>query len=103
MKKFVLTDNMRHWFREWCLNEEREQRGAASNNHAFALGSTGQSAIQLESYAKENRAYAQILREIAKELDTNGTVELTISVNGNSTRSANAHSANDAEHNWQEF
>lgn len=103
MKKFVLTDNMRHWFREWCLNEEREQRGAASNNHAFALGSTGQSAIQFESYAKENRAYAQILGEIAKELDTNGTVELTIGVIGNNARGNSTHSTNDAEHNWQEF
>lgn len=102
MKKFILTDNMRHWFREWCLNEEREQRGAASNNHIFAMGSTGQSAAQLESYAKENRAFAQILRELARELDGDGKVELTVNViRGSSNNATSANS--DSEHNWQEF
>lgn len=63
-----MTETMKIWLRELYLREAEEHRGAASNFHLAALGSDAENAGQLEYYAYENRAFADILENMAREL-----------------------------------
>lgn len=58
------TENMKLWLRELYDKEIEEAKGAASNEHLWALGSDGESAIQHEMYAEEQREYIKILEEL---------------------------------------
>lgn len=63
-----LTEIQKDWLRNLYLREAEECRGAASNNHHFALGSEGEEAAQFEEYAEENRNFAVILESMAKDI-----------------------------------
>jgi hypothetical protein len=64
-----MTETMKFWLRNLYLREAEEHRGAASNWHLAALGSEGESAVQCEEYAEENREFADILEKMAKEIN----------------------------------
>ena len=66
----MLTENMKMWLQQMYRNEAKEQRGTASNCHIFALGSdTQEDAEQFEQFADEHREFANILENMAKELE----------------------------------
>ena len=69
-KNVNLTENMIKWMKEMYLEAAKDELGTASNCHIFALGSdTQESAEQWEGYAEEHREYAEILKNMAEELD----------------------------------
>ena len=71
MNDYVLTENMKFWLKELYNDEAEEFYVGASNLHLMALGSEGESAGQLESYAEEQRAFANILKSRANEINFN--------------------------------
>ena len=64
-----MTETMKIWLKQLYLDAAEEHRGAANNEHLWALGSTGESAAQHEYYAEENRAFAEILEDMAENLE----------------------------------
>ena len=64
-----MTETMKIWLKQLYLDAAEQHRGAASNEHLWALGSTGESAAQHEYYAEENRAFAEILEDMAENLE----------------------------------
>lgn len=64
-----MTETMKIWLKQLYLDAAEEHRGAASNEHLWALGSDGESAAQHEYYAEENRAFAEILEDMANKIE----------------------------------
>ncbi|MDD6828069.1 MAG: hypothetical protein PUE12_18525 [Oscillospiraceae bacterium] len=67
----ILTENMKFWLKELYNDAAEDFYGGASNLHLMALGSEGESAGQLEYYAEEQRAFANILKSKANEINFN--------------------------------
>jgi len=66
----VLTENQQEWLENIYSSEASEFRCGADNLHLAALGSsTQEEAVQLEQYADEQREFAAILENMAKELN----------------------------------
>lgn len=65
----MLTETMKIWLQELYRTAAKEHRGAASNCHIVALGSDDENAVQFEGFAEEHRDFAEILEDLAKELD----------------------------------
>lgn len=63
-----MTDNIKFWLTEMYNNEIEEARCAASNEHLWALGSDGESALQHEMNAEEQRDYVRVLEELRDSL-----------------------------------
>lgn len=66
----MMTENMKLWLKELYLEEARDRRIVASNEHLWALGSdTNEAAMLHEMNADENRAFAMMLEEMANEIE----------------------------------
>ena len=64
-----MTENMKIWLRRLYLEAAEEHRGAAQNEHLWALGSdNNEMAVMHEQNAEENREFAKILREFADRI-----------------------------------
>ena len=64
-----MTETMKIWLKQLYLDAAEEHRSAASNEHLWALGSTGEDAAQHEYYAEENMAFAEILEDMADKIE----------------------------------
>ena len=65
-----MTENMKTWLKELYLNAAEEHRGAASNEHLWALGSDTEEAMMLhEINAVENMDFADILTDMANKIE----------------------------------
>lgn len=70
MPSYTLTENMKMWLKDLYLHEAEEHRIVASNYHLWALGSkTQEDAIMYETYAEENKEFANILEIMAKQME----------------------------------
>lgn len=64
-----MTENQKVWLKALYLNAASEFNDGARNLHLMAMGcETQESAVQLESYADEQRNFAQILTDMAKAI-----------------------------------
>lgn len=68
MDNGILTENMKFWLKEIYNEAAEDFYVGASNLHLMALGSEGESAGQLEHYAEEQRAFANILKSMVDEI-----------------------------------
>ena len=65
----MMTENMKLWLKELYLNAAKEHRGAASNEHLWALGSDTEEAMTLhEINAAENMDFADMLTDMANKI-----------------------------------
>ena len=65
-----MTENMKIWLKELYLEEARDHRIVASNEHLWALGSDNDETSMLhEMNADEHRAFAMILEEMANKIE----------------------------------
>lgn len=65
----MLTENMKIWLNELYRAAAKEHRGIASNCHIVALWSDDKNVAQYEGLAEEHRDFAEILEDLANELD----------------------------------
>ena len=64
-----MTELQKIWLRNLYLEAAEQHKGAAVNEHIWALGSeTPEQAADHEYYAKENREFAIMLKEMAEEV-----------------------------------
>ena len=60
---------MKFWLKELYLNAAEEHRVAAQNEHIWALGSEGEAAQMHHSNALENYAFAELLTDMANNIE----------------------------------
>ena len=64
-----MTELQKIWLRNLYLEAAEQHKGAADNEHIWALGSeTPEQAADHEYYAEENREFAIMLKEMAEEV-----------------------------------
>lgn len=65
-----MTYNQKTWLKALYFNAASEFRDGARNMHIMAMGSeTQESAVKLEQYADEQRQFAQVLTDMANEIN----------------------------------
>ena len=64
-----MTENMKLWLRRLYLEAAEQHRGAASNEHIWALGSEGEAAMLHAQNSVEHVEFANILTEMANDLE----------------------------------
>lgn len=65
----LATETQIFWIKEMLQREIEDARGAAENEHIWALGSEDEEATQHEENAEENLEYADMLEDALKALD----------------------------------
>lgn len=63
------TETQLIWLKSLFEREIEEAKGAASNEHLFALGSEGVSAAKHEHYAEENAEYSAMLEDALRQVE----------------------------------
>ena len=63
---YSLSDNMKEWLLKLFDREIEECSVASSNEHIWAIGSSGESTIQHEENAKELIEYIEIIRALRR-------------------------------------
>ena len=64
-----MTENMKLWLKRLYLEAAEEHRGAASNEHLWALGSEGEAAMLHAQNSVEHVKFAEILTDMANNLE----------------------------------
>jgi hypothetical protein len=64
-----MTENMKIWLKHLYLEAAEGHRGAASNEHLWALGSEGEAAMLHAQNSVEHVEFANILTEMANDLE----------------------------------
>ena len=64
-----MTENMKLWLKHLYLEAAEEHRGAASNEHLWALGSDGEAAMLHAQNSVEHVKFAEILTDMANDLE----------------------------------
>lgn len=64
-----MSENMKLWLKHLYLEATEEHRGAAQNEHLWALGSEGEAAILHAQNSVEHVKFADILTDMANDLE----------------------------------
>lgn len=64
-----MSENMKIWLKRLYLEAAEEHRGAAQNEHLWALGSEGEAAILHAQNSVEHVKFAEILTDMANSLE----------------------------------
>jgi hypothetical protein len=64
-----MSENMKLWLKRLYLEAAEEHRGAAQNEHLWALGSEGEAAILHAQNSVEHVRFADILTDMANHLE----------------------------------
>jgi hypothetical protein len=64
-----MSENMKLWLKHLYLEAAEEHRGAAQNEHLWALGSEGEAAILHAQNSVEHVQFADILTDMANNLE----------------------------------
>lgn len=64
-----MSENMKLWLKHLYLEAAEEHRGAAQNEHLWALGSEGEAAILHAQNSVEHVKFADILTDMANNLE----------------------------------
>lgn len=64
-----MTENMKIWLKSLYLEAAEEHRGAASNEHLWALGSDGEASMLHTQNSIEHIKFADILTDMANNLE----------------------------------
>lgn len=64
-----MTENMKIWLRRLYLEAAEEHRGAAQNEHLWALGSEGEAAMLHAQNSVEHVKFADLLTAWAENLE----------------------------------
>lgn len=64
-----MSENMKLWLKHLYLEAAEEHRGAAQNEHLWALGSEGEAAILHAQNSVEHVKFADILTDMANDLE----------------------------------
>jgi hypothetical protein len=68
-KELIENEEIVFWLTNMLNNEIEEAKGAASNEHLFALGSYDDEATQHERYSEMNLKYVAILEDAVAQLN----------------------------------
>jgi hypothetical protein len=63
-----MSENMKLWLKHLYLKAAEEHRGAAQNEHLWALGSEGEAAMLHAQNSVEHVKFADILTDMANNL-----------------------------------
>ena len=64
-----MSENMKLWLKHLYLEAAEEHRGAAQNEHLWALGSEGEAAILHAQNSVEHVKFSDILTDMANDLE----------------------------------
>ena len=64
-----MTENMKLWLKRLYMEAAEEHRGAASNEHIWALGSEGEAAMLHAQNSVEHVEFADMLTQMANDLE----------------------------------
>jgi hypothetical protein len=64
-----MTENMKIWLKNLYLEAAEEHRGAASNEHLWALGSDCEASMLHAQNSMEHVQFAEILEDMANNLE----------------------------------
>lgn len=64
-----MTENMKLWLKHLYSEAAEEHRGAASNEHIWALGSEGEAAMLHAQNSVEHVKFAELLTQMANDLE----------------------------------
>jgi hypothetical protein len=64
-----MTENMKLWLKHLYMEAAEQHRGAASNEHIWALGSEGEAAMLHAQNSVEHAEFAELLTSWAVDLE----------------------------------